>query len=75
MYKKMTDEEKAAKKEYGDYSIRRLFCVQKVELEMLSMMIENKENLYDKNDCFKQIQQIITINLVINKKLEKNEKR
>ena len=34
-----------------------------------------REDLYDRNDCNKLLQEIISLNLVISKKLEKNEKR
>lgn len=52
----------------GQLSIKRLFLLQRLELDRLSHFISNY-GIYDKNDLFKTIQEIITINLVITKKL------
>lgn len=54
--------------ELGQLSIKRLFLLQRLELDRLSHFITNY-GIYDKNDLFKTIQEIITINLVITKKL------
>ncbi len=71
-YKKLTEEEKIALKDYREYSINRLLSVQKVELELLLVMINDKK--YNINDVFNQIQVIIATNLVLSRKY-KNEKR
>ena len=54
--------------ELGQLSIKRLFLLQRLELDRLSHFITHY-GIYDKNDLFKTIQEIITINLVITKKL------
>ncbi len=72
-YKKRSLEEKEIDKEARENSIDRLFNNQRINLEMLSHYIV-REDIYDKNDRYNLIQEIISINLVISKKL-KNEKR
>ncbi len=72
-YKKRSLEEKEIDKEARENSINRLFNNQRINLEMLSHYIV-REDIYDKNDRYNLIQEIISINLVISKKL-KNEKR
>ena len=72
-YKKRSLEEKEIDKEARENSIDRLFNHQRINLEMLSHYIV-REDIYDKNDRYNLIQEIISINLVISKKL-KNEKR
>ena len=72
-YKKRSLEEKEIEKEARENSIDRLFNNQRINLEMLSHYIV-REDIYDKNDRYNLIQEIISINLVISKKL-KNEKR
>jgi hypothetical protein len=72
-YKKRSIEEKEIDKEARENSIDRLFNNQRINLEMLSHYIV-REDIYDKNDRYNLIQEIISINLVISKKL-KNEKR
>lgn len=56
------------KRELESLSIRRLFCNQKIELELLCHYIMTPK-IYDKNDYFNKIQQIMMINKVINDKL------
>ena len=72
-YNKRSLEEKEIDKEARENSIDRLFNNQRINLEMLSHYIV-REDIYDKNDRYNLIQEIISINLVISKKL-KNEKR
>lgn len=72
-YKKRSLEEKEIDKEARENTIDRLFNNQRINLEMLSHYIV-REDIYDKNDRYNLIQEIISINLVISKKL-KNEKR
>lgn len=72
-YKKRSLEEKEIDKEARENSIDRLFNNQRINLEMLSHYIV-REDIYDKNDRYNLIKEIISINLVISKKL-KNEKR
>lgn len=72
-YKKRSIKEKEIDKEARENSIDRLFNNQRINLEMLSHYIV-REDIYDKNDRYNLIQEIISINLVISKKL-KNEKR
>lgn len=54
-------------------TINRLFCLQRIQLDTINHYLLN-DNMYDKNDVFNILQEIIAINLVIKKKL-KNEKR
>ncbi len=72
-YKKRSIKEKEIDKEARENTIDRLFNNQRINLEMLSHYIV-REDIYDKNDRYNLIQEIISINLVISKKL-KNEKR
>lgn len=52
----------------GQLSIKRLFLLQRLELDRLSHFITNY-GIYDKNDLFKLMQEIIAMNLVITKKI------
>lgn len=61
-----------AKKELNNLTIKRLFLLQKLELERLSHYITN-DCIYDKNDLFLTIQEIIAMNLVITKKLHEEK--
>lgn len=61
------------KSEIKNYDVRRLFLIQKLELDSLCHMI-NRSDLYDINDLNISINNIIAINMAITKKL-KNEKR
>ena len=66
-----------SKKELEQLNIKRLFSMQKMQLEMLQHYL-TRNDMYDKNDVFNCLEEIITTNTVINKKiekLEKNEKR
>ena len=72
-YKKRSIKEKEIDKEARENTIDRLFNNQRINLEMLSHYIV-REDIYDKNDRYNLIQEIISINLVISKKLN-NEKR
>lgn len=61
-----------ARKELNKLTIKRLFLLQKLELDRLSHYIVN-DYLYDKNDLFLTIQEIISINLVITKKIHEEK--
>lgn len=54
--------------ELGQLSIKRLFLLQRLELDRLSHFISNY-GIYDKNDIFKIVQEIIAANMVILKKI------
>ena len=60
-----------SKEELKQLNIARLFTLQKLELKELQYYIYEKE---DKNLGFKALQNIMVINLVIQKKLYKNGK-
>ena len=60
-----------SKKELKQLNIARLFTLQKLELKELEYYIYEKE---DKNLGFKALQNIMVINLVIQKKLNPNGK-
>lgn len=56
-----------SKEELKKLSIKRLFVLQKLELENLSYYFTN--TIYDKNDVFKKIEELKIINLIITKKI------
>lgn len=56
----------------GQLSIKRLFLLQRLELDRLSHFITNY-GIYDKNDLFKILQEIIAVNMVILKKINEEK--
>lgn len=61
------------KKDLSKLNINRLFILQKSELNMIQHYMLN-EQIYDKNDIYNCLQEIIAINMVISKKLKNGKK-
>ena len=60
------------KEELEKLTINRLFNVQKMQLNLMQHMLNN--TIYDKNDLYNTLQEIIAINIVISKKLKNGKK-
>lgn len=60
------------KEELEKLTINRLFNVQKIQLNLMQHMLNN--TIYDKNDLYNTLQEIIAINIVISKKLKNGKK-
>lgn len=58
--------------ELSKLGIKRLFTLQKLEIDNLRHYLENTY-IYDKNDISKKIEEISIINLVITKKLHEEK--
>lgn len=58
--------------ELSKLNIKRLFTLQKLEIDNLRHYLENTY-IYDKNDISKKIEEISIINLVITKKLHEEK--
>ena len=61
-----------SKFELSKLNIKRLFTLQKIEIDNLRYYLENTY-IYDKNDISKKIEEISIINLVITKKLHEEK--
>ena len=61
-----------SKFELSHLNIKRLFTLQKLEIDNLKHYLENTY-IYDKNDINKKIEEIDIINLVITKKLHEEK--
>lgn len=60
------------KKELNLLNINRLFTLQKIQLELAAHYIQNN-SMYDKNDIYNTLQEVIAINMVITKKLKESK--
>lgn len=58
--------------ELSNLNVKRLFTLQKLEIDNLRHYFENPY-IYDKNDISKKIEEISIINLVITKKLHEEK--
>lgn len=58
--------------ELSKLNIKRLFTLQKLEIDNLRHYLENTY-IYDKNDISKKIEEISIINLIITKKLHEEK--
>ena len=70
--KDKTKEKFDSKFELSKLNIKRLFTLQKLEIDNLRHYLENTY-IYDKNDISKKIEEISIINLVITKKLHEEK--
>ncbi len=77
----MTDTEEVAtltvklegKKELKQLDLKRLFTLQKLEVDTACYYVTNN-SMYDKNDIYNVLQEILAINTVITEKLKHHEK-
>lgn len=72
IYKEEISDKLESNTQLGQLSIKRLFLLQRLELDRLSHFITNY-GIYDKNDIFKIVQEIIAANMVILKKINEKE--
>ena len=72
-FKELNNYQQKILKDNYDCSIERLNNIIKINLELLDYYFLN-EDKYDRNDCYKILQEIIAYNLIIKKKLELNAK-
>ena len=73
-FKELNNYQQKILKDNYDCNIERLNNIIKINLELLDYYLLN-EDKYDRNDCYKLLQEIISYNLITKKKLDLNEKR
>ena len=69
---KVKNEKFDSKFELSKLNVKRLFTLQKLEIDNLRHYLENTY-IYDKNDISRKIEEISIINLVITKKLHEEK--
>ena len=69
---KVKKEKFDSKFELSKLNVKRLFTLQKLEIDNLRHYLENTY-IYDKNDISRKIEEISIINLVITKKLHEEK--
>ena len=71
MYIKRDEREKNAHLEYGKYDLKRLIITEEIYLEYLDEVINKGSLIYDKNEIYKNLQELRSLTIVLKYKLEK----
>lgn len=68
-YRIMTEKEEKACKKFTGYTVDRIICKQKIDLQMIQYYLDN-EDKYDKNDVYNLFQEVYMANLVLKRRLQ-----